>query len=116
MGADVVPTASATPMRLHARAFSTTSSPTFSWFIVHEAPASFEFDNAMHASEPPRVASAWRQWGAWCEALFEQLATEAPAELAEIVRQGVLPASRLTYAADLRCPFSSDSKSFLSFT
>ena len=40
------------------------------------------------------------QYGGYCEALFEQLATDAPTELMDLVRFAGLRPAKLTYAAE----------------
>jgi len=46
------------------------------------------------------TAKLFKKFGEYCEAMFIELASVAPSELSELVSEGRLPASRLTYAAE----------------
>jgi HEAT repeat protein len=49
----------------------------------------------------PRLALLQAQWGGLCERLFQELAAAAPNELAQLVREGNIKPTRLTYAAEI---------------
>ena len=61
----------------------------------------FSFSPAAASGRTPRVALLQAVWGGYCEGMFRELATTAPAELATLVRQGVVRDTRLTYAAEI---------------
>ena len=51
-------------------------------------------------SNPNLRSRLYARFGGYCEKMFDALAEGAPAELAGLVREGSLTASRLTYAAE----------------
>ena len=56
---------------------------------------------AHEASAQTKAELLLAKWGTYCEALFRELADQAPAELALIVSRGLLNPAKLTYAAEI---------------
>ena len=47
-----------------------------------------------------RLGLLLKKWGVYCEALFKELALEAPSELVRLTQDGGLPPEKLTFAAE----------------